>query len=180
MLFPTLPPQPIPLCVATVVIVTASTDITYRRIPNRVLAFSLMVSLIVQAWLHGFALGIGSWLAGGMTGFALLIPLYLMRGTSASDVKLLLTIGAWVGPTMILYIALATFVVGGVWSMAFVLFHRSAMQLLTNLQYLARGGWRLGRDAAALNDEHIVSVGSLPYGVAIAAGTLGVLFVSAA
>jgi prepilin peptidase CpaA len=180
MLFPTLPPQPIPLCVAALAIVTASTDITYRRIPNRILSLSLIVSLAVQAWLHGLALGTGNWLAGGMTGFALLIPLYLMRGTSAGNVKLLLTIGAWVGPAMILSIALATFVVGGAWSIAFVLFHRRAMQLLTNLQYLARGGWRSGRDAPSLKHRPIVSVMSLPYGVAIAAGTLGVLLVSAA
>ena len=180
MLFPPLPPQPIPLFVAAVAIVTASTDITCRRIPNRVLGLSLIMSLVVQAWLHGIVLGAGNWLAGGITGFALLIPLYLMRGTSAGDVKLLLTIGAWVGPAMILYIALATFVIGGVWSIGFSLFHRRAARLFMNLQGMLTGAGRLGRNAAPSQHKPIASVGSLPYGVAIAAGTLGVLFFSAA
>ncbi|PMS38661.1 prepilin peptidase CpaA [Trinickia symbiotica] len=178
MLFPALPPHPIPLCVAALTIVTASTDITCRRIPNPILALSLIVSLLVQVWLHGLVLGAGSWLAGAMTGFALLIPLYLARGTSAGDVKLLLTIGAWVGPTMVVYIVLATFLIGGVWSMAFVVFRRRTTQLLTNLQCLTMGGWRMGRGMEP--GKRIASVGSLPYGVAIAAGTLGVLFASAA
>jgi prepilin peptidase CpaA len=178
--FPTLPPLPIPLCVALLAIITASTDITSRRIPNRVLGLSLIVSLIVQAWLHGALLGTGTWLAGAMTGFALLIPLYLVRGTSAGDVKLLLTIGAWVGTAMILYIALATFVIGGIWSIAFVLFRRRASQLFTNLQCIASGGWRMGATTASSGARPIASVGSLPYGVAIAAGTLVVLFASAA
>ncbi len=182
MLFPALPPQPIPLCVAALTIVTASTDITCRRIPNPILAFSLIVSLAVQVWLQGAVLGTGSWLAGALTGFALLIPLYLARGTAAGDVKLLLTIGAWVGPTMIVYIVLATFLVGGVWSMAFVVFRRRTTQLITNLQCMAMGGWRLGRaiEAETGQGKRIASVGSLPYGVAIAAGTLSVLFASAA
>ncbi|MEX3959326.1 prepilin peptidase [Trinickia sp. EG282A] len=175
--FPTLPPLPIPLCVALLTIITASTDITSRRIPNRVLGLSLIVSLIVQAWLHGLVLGAGAWLSGAMAGFALLIPLYLVRGTSAGDVKLLLTIGAWVGPVMILYIALATFVIGGIWSIAFVVFRRRTAQLIANLQCIVRSKGRMS--AMPSQASGIASVGSLPYGVAIAAGTLVVLFASA-
>jgi prepilin peptidase CpaA len=180
MLLPAMPPHPIPLCVATLAIVTASTDITRRRIPNRVLALSLFVSLFVQAWLHGFVLGSSTWLAGAMTGFALLIPLYLIRATSAGDVKLLLTLGAWVGPAMIVYIALVAFVIGGIWSIAYAVFYRRAFQLLENLQFIASSGWRKGCGIATGQDKPIASVGSLPYGVAIAAGTLAVLFASAA
>jgi prepilin peptidase CpaA len=166
--------------VAALTIITASTDITCRRIPNAILAISLAISLVVQVCLHGIVLGAGGWLAGAMTGFALLLPLYLMRGMSAGDVKLLLTIGAWVGPEMILYIALATFLIGGAWSIAFVVFRRRTTQLVANLQCMASGGWRLGRAGEATQAGRIVSVGSLPYGVAIALGTLGVLFASAA
>jgi prepilin peptidase CpaA len=180
MIFPALPAQPIPLCVAALTIITASTDITCRRIPNVILALSLAISLVVQLSLHGIVLGAGSWLAGAMTGFALLLPLYLMRGMSAGDVKLLLTIGAWVGPEMIIYIALATFLIGGAWSIAFVVFRRRTTQLVANLQGMVSGGWRLNRAAEAAPGGRIASVGSLPYGVAIALGTLVVLFAAAA
>jgi prepilin peptidase CpaA len=115
-----------------------------------------------------------------MTGFALLVPLYMMGGMAGGDVKLLLMIGAWVGPLMILYIALATFVIGGAWSVAFSVWRGRLTQLLVNVQYLSYRGWRPERDSGDSSFTPIKSVGSLPYGVAIAAGTLGILFVSAA
>ena len=180
MFLPTLPHQPIPLCVAVVVVLAASTDIVARRIPNRMILFGLIASLIVHAWLDGVEAGAGNWLAGAATGFALLIPLYFVRGTSAGDVKLLLMIGSWVGPEMVLAITLATFIIGGAWSIAYAVLRRRTVQLFLNLQTLLGQGLRPMRAAGAGTQPQIVSIGSLPYGVAIAAGTLGVLFAAAA
>lgn len=180
MLLPTLPHQPIPLCVAVVVVAAASTDIVARRVPNRMILVGLFASLVVHAWLDGIEAGAGNWLAGAMTGFALLIPLYLVRGTSAGDVKLLMMIGSWVGPEMVLAITLATFLIGGAWSIGFAVVRRRTLQLFLNLQTLLGQGLRPTRTAGAGTQGQIVSIGSLPYGVAIAAGTLGVLFAAAA
>lgn len=180
MLIPTLPHQPIPLCVAAVVVAAASMDIVARRIPNPLILLGLLASLVVHGWLDGIAAGAGNWLAGALTGFALLIPLYLVRGTSAGDVKLLLVIGSWVGPEMVLAIALATFVIGGAWSIAFAVLRRRTLQLVLNLQTLLQQGLRPAHAAGAGAAQQIASIGSLPYGVAIAAGTLGMLFASAA
>lgn len=140
-----LPPQPIPPFVIGLVVLTASTDIVCRRIPNRVIAIGLLASLVVQACLLGPVMGLGNGLAGALTGFALLLPLYLLRATAAGDVKLLAMIGAWVGPTMILYIALVAFVIGGVWSIVWTLFRGRMQQFLMNLWLIAHGGWRLQR-----------------------------------
>ena len=177
MSFAPFPPQPIPLCVIGLVVLTASTDIVCRRIPNRVIAMGLIAALLVQAYLQGPVTGIGNWLAGGLAGFALLLPLYVLRATAAGDVKLLTMVGAWVGPTMILYIALATFVIGGVWSVAWTLLRGRMQQLLLNLWCLMHGGWRTERGGVAASPR-FESVGSLPYGVSIAAGTLGILIMS--
>ncbi|WP_206995966.1 A24 family peptidase [Trinickia mobilis] len=176
----TLPPQPIAPCVIAMAVVAASTDIVCRRIPNQIIGIGLIASLLIQAWVNGPLLGSGNWLAGAMTGFGLLVPLYMVRGMTAGDVKLLLMIGTWVGPTMTLYIALATFVIGGAWSLAFGLWHKRMTLLLMNILHLLYGGWRIGRKANALPYTPIKSVGSLPYGVAIAAGTIGVVFASVA
>jgi prepilin peptidase CpaA len=173
-----LPPQPIPPLVVGLVILTASTDIVCRRIPNRVIAVGLLAAFAVQALLLGPVTGIGDAFAGALTGFALLIPLYLLRATAAGDVKLLAMIGAWVGPASILYIALASFVIGGVWSIAWTLMRGRMQQFLLNLWAIAHGGWRLQQTGAGASSG-IQSVGTLPYGVAIAAGTLVVLFMSA-
>lgn len=174
-----LPPQPIPLLVVGLVVLTASTDIVCRRIPNPVIAMGLIAAFGVQACLLGPVTGIGNALAGTLTGFALLIPLYLLRATGAGDVKLLAMIGAWVGPTMILYVALAAFVIGGVWSIALTLFRGRMQQFLLNLWSITHGGWRLQQDGPR-DQSGIKSVGTLPYGVAIAAGTLVTLSMSVA
>jgi prepilin peptidase CpaA len=180
MTLPPLPPQPVPLCVIALVIVTASTDITARRIPNRIIAIGLVAALAVQIWLHGSLNGAFDWLAGAATGFALLLPFYLLRGMAAGDVKLLLTIGAWVGPAMTVHVALATFVIGGVLSLGLAVRRGRFRQLLTNLSHLV-GMWRTGqRQESTAGRVSIDSVGAIPYGVAIAAGTLGVLFAAAA
>lgn len=179
MFIPPLPPQPIPLCAAAIAVIAASTDIVARRIPNALILFGLAASLVVHLWLQGIVMGAGGWLAGGMTGFALLIPLYLVRGTSAGDVKLLLMIGTWVGPEMILAVTLATFVIGGAWSVAFAALNRRGTQLLLNLRIIMQGGLSAARAGGAGTKQQLVSIGSLPYGVAIAAGTVGVLFAAA-
>lgn len=176
-----LPSQPIPACVIALAIVAASTDLTCRRIPNRIIAIGLTAALVVQVWLDGPLAGGAHWLAGALTGFAVLLPFYLLRGMAAGDVKLLLTIGAWVGPAITVRIALATFIAGGIWSLCVTLRQRRTRQLLVNLWCIVSGAWRPGPQAAGiLQYQQIESVGSVPYGVAIAAGTLGVLFASAA
>jgi prepilin peptidase CpaA len=172
-----LPPQPIPPFVVGLVVLTASTDIVCRRIPNRVIAIGLLAAVAVQACLLGPVVGMGNVLAGALTGFALLLPLYLLRATAAGDVKLLAMIGAWVGPTMILYVALAAFVIGGVWSIVWTLSRGRMQQFVLNLWSIAHGGWRLQRGGPGASPG-IKSVGTLPYGVAIAAGTLVTLFMS--
>ncbi|WP_205192729.1 prepilin peptidase, partial [Burkholderia sp. LMG 13014] len=109
---------------------------------------------------------------------ALLLPFYLLRGMAAGDVKLMLAIGAWVGAHMTFYIVLATFVAGGIGALAVVLLRGRMRQMWANVRALiarhAQGKGAAATDGAA----EIASVGSLPYGVAIAAGTLAMLFAS--
>jgi prepilin peptidase CpaA len=180
-MMPGLPllPHPIPACVVLLAIVAASTDIVSRRIPNPIIAAGLVAALLVQGWLHGPLAGSTTWLAGALTGFAVLLPFYLLRGMAAGDVKLLMMIGAWLGAWPTVQIALATFVIGGVWSLALVVHRRAIGQLLGNLLCMAAGAAQRGTHSAADKPAPLASVGSLPYGVAIAAGTLGVLFANA-
>ncbi|RKF50652.1 prepilin peptidase [Paraburkholderia fungorum] len=176
MTLPPLPPQPVPLCVIVLVIVAASTDIAARRIPNRVIAIGLAAALCVQVGLQGPSSGGLAWLSGAACGFALLLPFYLLRGMAAGDVKLLLTIGAFVGPAMTFRIALATFLIGGVWSVGLAVGRGRFRQLIANLRQIV-GSWRSApRQVLASGSALPESVGAIPYGVAMAAGTLGVLF----
>jgi prepilin peptidase CpaA len=180
MLVHALPPQPIPLCVVVLAVVTASTDVVARRIPNLIVLCGLIAALLVQVWLLGWQTGGAQWIEGALAGFALLFPFYLLRGMAAGDVKLMMTIGAWVGPQMALHIALATFLIGGAWSIVVIVYRGKLGQLLATVRH-ASARWTRG--AAGMEGEDgapPAALGTLPYGVAIAAGTIGVLFAAAA
>ncbi|WP_241303521.1 A24 family peptidase [Burkholderia stabilis] len=179
-MLPVAPPYPVPLCVTLLAVAAASTDIATRRIPNRLVAAGLVGALIAQCLLHGAQAGIVGWLAGAATGFALLLPFYLLRGMAAGDVKLMLAIGAWVGAEMTFYIVLATFVAGGIGAIAFALLRGRMRQMWTNVRVLIARRSQGAHAGDADRPAEVVSVGTLPYGVAIAAGTLGMLFASCA
>jgi prepilin peptidase CpaA len=175
-----LPPQPIPLCVVLLAVVAASTDLVERRIPNRIVLLGLVAALLMQVWVLGLRAGGAVWIEGALAGFALLFPFYLLRGMAAGDVKLLMTIGAWVGPALALHIALATFLIGGAWSIVVLVWRGKSRQLL---QTVSRGCARWIPGVAGMGimpRAEPDSLGALPYGVAIAAGTIGVLFAAAA
>lgn len=170
-----LPPQPIPLCVTLSVVVAASTDLTARRVPNLLIACGLIASLAVQISLSGPFTGFIHWITGALTGFALLFPVYLLGGTAAGDVKLLMMVGAWIGPDATLSVALVTFIFGGCWALALVVVRRRLVSFCTNVAWLL-AALLCGRHTPG-KPEHLPggSVGTIPYAVSIAAGTLVVL-----
>ncbi len=179
-MLPAALPYPVPLCVTLLVIVAASTDIASRRIPNRLVAIGLVGALITQCVLHGVQAGALTWLAGAATGLGLLLPFYLLRGMAAGDVKLMLAIGAWVGAQMTFYIVLATFLAGGIGAIGFALLRGRMRRMWANVRMLIARRSTSAHAGATDGPMEVASVGALPYGVAIAAGTLGMLFVSCA
>ena len=170
-------PAPITPCVIALVVAAASTDLQCRRIPNVLVAAGLVGAFFTQCWLRGIPDGASAWLAGALVGFGLFLPLYLMRGMGAGDVKLMAAIGAFVGPQMSVEIAFMTWIIGGVWALAVVVLRGVAKSVGTNMLaiLLSRGGLSPTTSGAALP-----SVGSLPYGVAIAVGTLSIMFMHTA
>ena len=153
------------------VTIAAFTDLRSRRIPNVLVAAGLAAALMLHVFLPG-----GSpkaWLFGMLVGFALFLPFYLVRGMAAGDVKLMTAVGAFVGPQMALQIALATFLIGGIWALAMILFKGKLRIAWTNLRAITAPLFMraLGMQASATAMPH-ESVGHMPYGVAIALGTV--------
>jgi len=177
-----LPSYPVPLCVSAWVLVAASIDLVSRRIPNWLVGSGLLAALAVQLWLHGVAAGGTAWLAGAAVGFAAFLPFYLLRGMAAGDVKLMMMVGAWLGASIACYIVLATFIAGGIGSALLAVFRGHLARLLRNVRAMAFGtlSQLTHRGTPAPSGRAgAESIGSIPYGVAIAAGTLGVLCVMA-
>jgi prepilin peptidase CpaA len=121
-------------------------------------------------------------LATGLLGICLaltvLLPLFAMGGVGGGDVKMLAAVGAFLGPQQLLVALLATALAGGAMAVVYASMRGVILPALLNtrglLTYVLTGG-RSG-ERTTLQTEGAVSV---PYGVAIAAGTLFALWYGA-
>lgn len=174
------------LVLAVFLLPAVVSDIRKHHIPNRVTLTGALVGLLINSLFPVFAsplqevpgmLGWQESVAGWLLGLALFLPLYLMRTMGAGDVKLLAMVGAFVGPVEILGVALATMLIGGVLAVVVVICQGMLSRFIANLRLaawtavarVAAGQMPDGRDLPE-------SVGKLPYGVAIGAGTIAYLY----
>ena len=92
--------------------VACATDLRTRRIPNWLTFGGAAAALLFHLWTAGSA-GLLSSASGWLVGVALFMPFFALRGLGGGDVKLLGTLGAWLGPRTILYVAFHTAMAGG-------------------------------------------------------------------
>lgn len=163
----------------------AVTDLALRKIPNILIVSGLVLALILHLWTGPPWALLTHWLAGMLTGFFLLLPLYLLRGMAAGDVKLVAMVGCFLGPSAIVQVAILTYLLGAPLALATLLWQgwRHGNGRATARQ-LGRNLWRLlqpvlgrlaGLPLATVPRSAIVSVGGMPYGVAIAVATAAVV-----
>ncbi len=166
-------------------LMVAKQDIRSHRIPNKLVLIGVILGLMLNGLLPD-GLGFNSttpgglgWLAGlqGLgIGMAVLLPIYWLRAMGAGDVKLMAMVGAFLGPTDVLGAVLATFIAGGVMALAVVLWSRQLAGLSQNIKLILLGGFvKMSAGKLPLMNDLPVSVGKLPYAVAITVGTLGYL-----
>jgi prepilin peptidase CpaA len=108
------------------------TDFRSRRIPN-VLTFGASAAAIVFFGVANGWAGVGWSLAGWAVGCALFLPWFLLGGMGAGDVKLLAALGAWVGPTTAIWVALYAGIAGGVFALGVSLYGGYLGRMLRNV-----------------------------------------------
>ncbi|MDN5752655.1 MAG: prepilin peptidase [Nitrosospira sp.] len=154
-------------------------DIRSHRIPNVLVFPGAVVGVLSNAMLpqEMGGLGVLDSLAGLGVGLVLLLPLYLLRAMGAGDVKLMAMTGAFLGARGAISALLCVLLAGGVLALGVAWRQGKLRGLLYNLKMLlfigAAGGSM--RDLPVVGnhpDSAAESVGKLPYGVAIAAGTM--------
>ena len=125
----------------------AWTDIRFRRVPNLLIVIGFFSGFFLIAYLEGL-FSLPNALLGALIGFAVLIPLYLMRWMGAGDVKLLALVGLYLGSEDI-WIAIA-----------YTAFSGGALAILYLLKpYVLHKGLKSKKE-------------TLPYAVAILFGTM--------
>lgn len=162
--------------VLTVLLLLATReDIRSHRIPNKLILVGVVLGLVFSGLLPG---GVG-WLAalkGLALGIAVLLPIYLLRAMGAGDVKLMGMVGAFLGPGDLIGAVITTFIVGGVMALVVALWSRHLANLLHNIKLMLFDGLlRINAGQLPIMTDLPVSVGKLPYAVAITLGTLGYL-----
>ena len=157
----------------TLLVAAAVCDLRARRIPNVLTVSGLMVALVLRS-----TLGVGTVMDGLLSaGIALLLvlPLFMLGALGGGDLKLLVAVGAFMDPFQFFLALLATAIVGGVLAVGESIRRGAMGSLIFNTTALAShiiSGGRVGH-RSTINAPGAVTV---PYGLAIAVGSLTVWF----
>ncbi|HTH77092.1 MAG TPA: prepilin peptidase [Trinickia sp.] len=166
-LFPTGP------CVLALVVIAMSYDLHARRIPNWLVVIALIAALPIQIVANGLPNGPIWWVTGALTGGLLLLPGYLLRMLGAGDVKLMAAVGALLGPHGALQAVLVATAVGGALGLFALMRKRKVRKGVAGAMSMLI---TMSADGAETHPERKrgtgLDVGSLPYGVAIAIGSV--------
>jgi prepilin peptidase CpaA len=158
---------------SAVLIEAAVIDGLKLRVPNWLTFHLIAGGLVFSAWHGGWPALAGS-LQGAALGLALMLPLYMIGGMGAGDVKLFAGVGAWVGPWVTLGAFVVAVEVGGVmalamiawsgrWAYHWVMFHTIVDEILT-----IRNPAKLSKVAAARKP----TMALLPYGIPLTVGSI--------
>lgn len=152
-------------------VVSAWTDINSRRIPNWLVLAGLVSGLLIQLLFSSGS--VFMWGAGLLVGFALFLPLYLLKVMGAGDVKLMAMVGSFVGPAAVVGVVLMTLIAGGILAVAVAVWSGALRRTLTNTRFILLDTMiKTVHGGASQVTAPPVSAGNLPYAVAITAGTL--------
>jgi prepilin peptidase CpaA len=169
--------MPIPLCLdlllMLMVVLAAANDLLTRRIPNLLLLGGSLGALSLHVFSGSPAASLLGAFAGAATGLLVFLPLYAARGMAAGDVKLMAAAGFFSAPIEMLHLAVLTVCAGGVMSLVVVIARGRLRIAAANVFHLLRAIWmRIAGMPLEPEPMPAPSVGSIPYGLAIASGTL--------
>ena len=155
----------------------ALTDLAMRKIPNVLVLSGLLLALILHLLSGPPWAPLSHWLTGIVAGFFLFLPLYLLRGMAAGDVKLMAMVGGFTGPGLALQIAVLSYLIGGVMALLILVASGRWRDSLRNLWQICQPLLfrLLGVPLVPVPLAPSASVGGIPYGVAVALGTTGML-----
>jgi prepilin peptidase CpaA len=164
---------PIPHFMLTALILVSATtaayfDLRWRRIPNWLVGATIVLSFVWHAWSSGWN-GLLMSGAGLLVAMALLLPLYLLKGMGAGDVKFFGAIGAAVTFKHVLAVFVFAALIAGGMALFRVVAARALVATFSNivdiLNRFLHGRFRPHPVAGLANENALV----IPFGVSVAA-----------
>src|SRR5215510_9091004 len=123
------------LCALVIGCAACVTDVQSRRIPNWLTFGAAGAALVFHAVAPsggGFMFAVTGWFVGALIMF---VP-FALRGLGAGDVKLVAALGAWLGPTNAMWVALYAGVAGFVMAVVVAAYHGYLRTAFPNIWFM--------------------------------------------
>ena len=158
------------IAVLTVALIT---DLWRYKIYNWLIVLGLIAGFLFQIEAFG-VIGLWFWFRGAGIALLAFLPLYLVRGMAAGDVKLMMVVGGLLSLSMLIDALINTFIAGGLVALGFVSHRKQGVEMWQNIKQLMFGHFVKMSSGVVINDEinEKNSVGKMPYAIAIVIGTL--------
>jgi prepilin peptidase CpaA len=161
------------VAISALMLVAAYCDVRTRRIPNvlTVLGFAVAIGLRATA---GLGAGIDG-VTGAVLAFVLCLPFFVLGVLGGGDAKLLMALGAFTGPRDLLMAMLLIASIGGIIGAVDALRKGILLPVLYNCGDIIKHWATFGRRGSnrSLTTKDALAI---PYGVAIALGSLVLWF----
>ena len=148
----------------------AASDLRTRRIPNWLTAAGMLAAPFLWGLFAGPAAALASFV-GGLLALVVGMTLFALGALGGGDAKLLVVTGAFLGPARLVSALLVIGITGGLLALGVAASRGRLMSTLANAVSMSTYLATLGRKGA---HQRVQSTGALtvPYGIAIAAGSL--------
>jgi len=160
------------LVALAITVVAATIDLRQHRIPNWLTYPGIVLGFVLRPVLFGWKSGLLSALEGFALAGGIMLVFFMVRAMGAGDVKIMAAIGALVGPRQAGTVLLATAIFGGLLAIGYALYRHRMMDTLKNMGSVLRfHAWAGMQAHPELNLDNPTAL-RMPYGLAIALGTL--------
>lgn len=156
---------------AALAVAAAVSDALRRRIPNWLVLPGMLFGLAANALVPG-ALGLTSAVTGLAAGLLAFLPFYLLRLLGAGDVKLIAMVGSFLGAAHLVGAMLASFLAGGLLAVAFAWHAGQLGRVVGNIRLILVGMLMRAALPGAPTVAPPAPAVRMPYGIAVAAGTV--------
>lgn len=149
-------------------------DLRYQRIPNKLCLAGLLAAFALQAYINQWY-GVGQALLGVGAALALLLPAFYFRYLGAGDVKLMIAVGAFSGPTLLFW-SVVYGIIFGTFTSFFIALYKVGWSGF--IKILSRHYISAGNKVNATSDNKVTGALQVPYAPALALGWLLACYLS--
>lgn len=159
------------LGVVLVTAIGAFTDFRSARLPNSLTYSALAMALLLRGALMGWP-GLKSGAIGIAIAGGLFCVLFAMGAMGGGDMKMMAAVGAWVGSAHVVTVIVVIALAGGVLALISTILNGHLLRTLRNIVQLVMYRLSSGLQPHPEMNVQVPSSARIPFGVAIAMGTL--------